>query len=199
MKGYVSFVTLVITIISSLFVFYFIGINNVYFCGNVVQESLDKSTKGASLLPETELKTEGMDLFKKMLKKNLATNQIELIEQNITLPSGNYTYYKYDGNEENSNEYSCFDKTPSVYYFVFDSGNIEELIKEVLEKIEEIDDEIKNSMFIELTGKDLYGNFKSNSKIISDNNTTIIGFIEMPIDVFGKQFKIHRFSAYQIE
>lgn len=188
-KGYVSFMALVIAMISSLFVFYFINLSNINSYSVIVQRSLNKSLKSVDL---SDVKnTENIEMFQKILNANLRTdNKIYLSPQEIQLNSGeNFVFYKYDGYEILRNT-SYFKKTPKIIFFSLEPGistidNVQSILSN--NKVD-IDSFVKDSIFIEMTGEN--PRFK-------ENKATVVGIIEMPLNVFRKEIRVHRFYVLQ--
>lgn len=190
-KGYISFIALILSIISSLFVFYFISLNNTYSYSKYLQKSLDKSTK--SIAAALSLEEENINVFEKILNLNLKTENkicLEEIENNH-----NYKYYKYDGYEDNENIWSIFKKTPKVVCFVFDGNNIEN-IKESVENNFLYNNEIEfNNEARETIYKEIRK--KTNDFDTTNNNPIVVSFSKASLHVFSKEFEVCRFSVKQ--
>ena len=192
-KGYISFIALILSIISSLFVFYFISLNNTYSYSKHLQKSLDKSTKSIAAALSLEKKEENINVFEKILNLNLKTGNkicLEEIESNH-----NYEYYKYDGYEDNENIWSIFKKTPKVVCFVFDGNNIEN-IKESVENNFLYNNEIE---FNNEERETIYEEIrkKTNDFDTTNNNPIVVSFSKASLYVFSKEFEVCRFSVKQ--
>lgn len=186
-KGYISFIALILIIIASLFIFYFINMKNTNAIGVDVKHSLDRSTKGASAVVDEELLSKGffkidadksVEIFETLINDNLNTEEkIKLTP--IKQYSGKNYIYQYNGYEDLTSKKSKLDKTPKITYFVFNADNevvsnknedVQDYIayiKTALQSVritdnvgmdkEDMDTKIKDTIFSELTGKKMDG------------------------------------------
>ena len=172
-KGYISFIALILVIIASLFIFYFINMRNTNAIGVDVKHSLDRSTKGASAMVDEELLSKGFfkidadkakETFETLINENLFTeNKIKLtpIEQ---YNGKNYYIYQYDGYEDLTTKQSKLDKTPKITFFVFNAEN--EIVSNRPEDVEEYIDDIKDALqSVEITDNAGMGKEDMNTKI----------------------------------
>lgn len=222
-KGFVSFIALVLIIISSLFVFYFIYLTNTNAIGVDVKHSLDRSTKGATATVDEDMRFVGYlkidadkakEIFEELINKNLATeNKIKLTP--IKQHNGKNYVYQYSGFEDLETKESKLDKTPKITLFVFnyegyeisddpeDINNFVSFIKNSLEQVSitnsDMDDEIKNGIFAELTGKLLNGSPTRIEGKITDTRSFVLAVAEIPINTFnGRETTMYRFSTARL-
>ena len=222
-KGYVSFIALVLAIISSLFVFYFINLTNTNAIGVDVKHSLDRSTKAASACVDEETLSKGFfkidpekakEMFEKLINMNLSTeDKIKLVP--IKQHKGIDYVFQYNGYEDLKTKQSKLDKTPKITFFVFNAENDivsdreEEVeafisfIKSSLEQVQvgksEVDGKIKDGIFSELTGKTMSGASTGVKGKVTDTRSFVLAIAEIPVNTFnGSLTTMYRFSTSRL-
>lgn len=223
LKGYISFIALVLVIISSLFVFYFINLTNTNALGVDVKHSLDRSTKGASACVNEEMLAKGFfkidgdkakGIFETLINKNLATEdkiQLTPIKQNNGV---NYVY-QYQGYEELTKNQSKLDETPRITFFVFNAENdivsnqsedvadFLAFIKSSLEQVQitntDAEEKIKDGIFSELAGKKMNGESTGVEGKVTDTRSFVLAVAEIPVSTFnGSVGTMYRFSTARL-
>jgi len=223
-KGYISFIALILIMIASLFVFYFINMTNTNAIGVDVKHSLDRSTKGASAMVDEELLPKGFfkidaekskETFETLVNQNLVTEgKVKLIP--IKQYNGKDYIYKYNGYEDLTSKKSKLDKTPKITYFVFNADNkvvsnknedVKDYIAYIKTALQSVrltdngntDKEIKNTIFAELTGKNMDGISKNIKPKIADTRSFVLAVAEIPTNTFnGKLKAMYRFSTSRL-
>lgn len=224
-KGYISFIALILVMIASLFIFYFINMRNTNAIGIDVKHSLDRSTKGASAMVDEELLSKGFfkidadkskETFETLINENLFTeNKIKLTP--IEQYNGKNYIYQYNGYEDLTTKQSKLDKTPKITYFVFNAENeivsnrpedVEDYVAYIKNALQSVritdnagmDKEIKDTIFSELTGKNMDGiptNIEEPK--VKDTRSFVLAVAEIPTNTFsGRLGAIYRFSTSRL-
>ncbi|QUH21978.1 PA14 domain-containing protein [Alkaliphilus sp. B6464] len=223
-KGLISFIALIMIILSSLFVFYFMNMNDTHSLGLHVKHGLDRSTKASSVVVNEDVLAEGSfkidedkskEIFEKLINVNLGTeNLIKLspIKQNNGV---NYVF-QYNGNETTPFDTSRLEKTPKMTYFVFNadskhvsnkSADVEDFINNIKQTLNSVqisnnstdDKSIKDSIMSELVARNMSDIPVNRDPKIKDTRSFTLAVAEIPINTFnGSLKKIYRFSTSRL-
>ena len=222
-KGLMSFVALILIIIASMFVFYFINMNETHSVSLFVKHNLDRSTKAAAMTVDETLidkgvfkidATESAKSFESLLSLNLGLTD-EIVLNPIKQKNGSDYVFSYTGGEV-FDDLIRLNRTPKITYFVFNASNervtnnsseVENFISEIrftlndvgISEDQEDDKAIKNAVLTELTGKNINGVSTGRTPQIEDTRSFVLAVSEIPVNTFaGTLKKTYRFSTSRL-
>lgn len=222
-KGLMSFIALMMIMIASLFVFYFINMNETHSLSLFVKHNLDRATKAAALSVNETLiengifkidETVSVENFSDVFSLNLGLDN-PLTFSEIKESKGVNYVFSYKGGEV-FESLARLNETPKVTYFVFNASNervsdaptdVANFISEIRTSIGDVqisddsadDRAIKDAILKELTGKNYNGIATGRMPQIVDTRSFILAIAEIPLNAFGGSLEnTYRFSTARL-